>query len=140
MHAFGSLQYVNSTVSHAVLEEFPESVAFTSFGMLIIRGIGCLLLQLTVDERESHVKLLHEGGTLSIVPALKRLTTLHYSEFVTPPPLKWTRMHTEDDNLSDVGSSRFFEVIIQYLHVHVPLMCTCASVKSELYVVCNGLA
>ena len=76
MHAFGSLQYINSTISHDIPEKFPERVSITSFGMLIIRGIGCLLLQLTVDETGSNVKLLHEGGTLSIGPALERLTLL----------------------------------------------------------------
>lgn len=59
-------------------------------------------------------------------------TTAFPYDYVTPPPLKRPRIH-EDDNLSDVGSSCFFDsgvTVSQYLHVL--LMCTCALVRSEL--------
>ena len=54
-----TLNYVNS------LKQLPSKLQFRSYGLLAIRTIGCIVLQLDMDSSGCHVKLLHEGGTFS---------------------------------------------------------------------------
>ena len=66
MHFFGTLNYVNN------LRAMPEDhFSFATYGLLAIRSIGCIVLEMVLDHTGCHVKLVHEGGMLSLGEALE---------------------------------------------------------------------
>ena len=64
MYVFGTLNYLNQVTA------IPVEVKWTTYGILAIRGTGCILLKMTLDEAECRVSLIHEGGALSLGSAL----------------------------------------------------------------------
>lgn len=65
----GVLNYLNT------LQQVPDKVSVTVYGMLAARGIGYILLKMVIDEDGSHVSLLHEGGLVTMAQALDYLGT-----------------------------------------------------------------
>ena len=67
MYTFGTLHFPNS------LQVVPESVLFTSYRILAIRGIVSMLLQLTVDNQGCHVHILYQGSTVEFATVLEEV-------------------------------------------------------------------
>ena len=61
---FGTLNYRNR------LESIPEQISWTAYGVLAIRSLGCMILKMTLDAAGCRVALVHEGGILSLGPAI----------------------------------------------------------------------
>ena len=64
MYFFGTLNYLNR------LESIPEQISWTAYGVLAIRSLGCMILKMTLDAAGCRVALVHEGGILSLGPAI----------------------------------------------------------------------
>ena len=65
MYFFGTLNYLNN------LLKMPDKISFETYGVLVIRSIGCIVIQMVVDHTGSHIRLIHEGGVLSLGSALE---------------------------------------------------------------------
>ena len=71
MFMFGTLRYLNNLSS-------PNTVTmggFTTYGILAIHKIGCIVLRLDVDERGSWVHVVHEGTPNSMGKVLAQVAT-----------------------------------------------------------------
>ena len=62
---FGTLNYLNN------LLKMPDKISFETYGVLAIRSIGCIVIQMVVDHTGSHIRLIHEGGVLSLGSAIE---------------------------------------------------------------------
>ena len=65
MYFFGTLNYLNNLLN------MPDQISFETYGLLAIRSIGCIVIQLAVDHTGCHVRLIHEGGQFSLGSALE---------------------------------------------------------------------
>ena len=66
MYFFGTLNYVNNLL-HMPADHF----SFATYGLLAIRSIGCIVIEMVLDHTGCHVRLVHEGGMLSLGEALE---------------------------------------------------------------------
>ena len=71
MFMFGTLRYLNNLSSPNTL----TMGGFTTYGILAIHKIGCIVLRLDVDERGSWVHVVHEGTPKSMGKVLAQVAT-----------------------------------------------------------------
>lgn len=67
MHFFGTLHYINN------LNNVPEDIAFTVYGMLVIRTIGFIIVKMVVNGDGCSVFLVQEGHSLALANGLEFL-------------------------------------------------------------------
>ena len=65
MYFFGTLNYLNN------LCHIPDSIMWTTYGVLAVRSTGCIVLQMILDTTGCHVQLLHKSGVLSLGSAIE---------------------------------------------------------------------
>ena len=65
VYYYSTLQYLNG------LRLSPQSVKWTGFGIFVAKGCGCLVVRMTLDDTGCHVNLVHEGGVLTLGPAIE---------------------------------------------------------------------
>ena len=65
MYMFGTLNYLNH------LSGIPECISWTTFGVLALHPIGCLVLRMEMKHSGCSVHLVHEGGVLTLDAAVE---------------------------------------------------------------------
>ena len=66
MYFFGTLNYLNNLLNMPA-----DHFSFATYGLLAIRSIGCIVIEMVLDHTGCHVRLVHEGGMLSLGEALE---------------------------------------------------------------------
>ena len=65
MYMFGTLNYLNH------LSGIPECISWTTFGVLVLRSIGCLVLRMEMELSGCSVHLVYEGGAIALGSAVE---------------------------------------------------------------------
>ena len=65
MYMFGTLNYLNH------LSGIPECISWTTFGVLALRSIGCLVLRMEMELSGCSVHLVYEGGAIALGSAVE---------------------------------------------------------------------
>ena len=74
MYYFATVNYLNK------LRSLPSHVTWTTYGILVMRMAGCIVLEMVLDSDGCHVSLIYEGCTASLGPAVEYVAGLIHNQ------------------------------------------------------------